>query len=480
MGDRLRLPGFVDDVAPWLAACDALLNVSRHEGLSIGVQEALAAGLPVVAADVGGQGEIGHPGLELLAPGSGDGEFAARLSRLPVRGRLQARPFARVPRAWSLTLTARRAEGAAIETLFVTANLNAGGAQRSLVNLATALGERHRCAIAVCGDTTHPAFARMVAAAGLECFRAAELRDDLAVAESLLAHASARRARNVCFWNVAPGVKLAVRRFAPPDVRVMDVSPGRYAFDELQGVRTFASGLGTSPEHYYRELDALVVKFHEPDPPPGARVHVIPNGVAFDPRNPAAPGRPRFLVNGRVAPSKRLEVILAAFGRLRAARGDAELHLFGTIEPAQRAYAESLSLHHAPGVVFRGACFDGACFAEPWSAAVVLGTHQGSPNAVLEAMAAGVPVVANASGGTAELVGERTGWLIPEAATERELWAAMDRVLAEGDETRARARAARELVRRDRTLEGMARGYLRLLSPGCDTAVATLLQRNIG
>lgn len=471
VADRLRLPGFVADIGPWLAACDALLNVSRHEGLSIGVQEALAAGLPVVATDVGGQGEIGHPGLALLAAGAGDGEFAARLGQLPVRASLDARPFARVPRAWSLTLSARRPGRESIETLFVTANLNAGGAQRSLVNLATTLGGRHRCAIAVCGETRHAAFTRMLAAAGTECFRASELRDDLAIAESLLAHASARRARNLCFWNVAPGVKLAVRRFAPPDVRVIDVSPGRYAFEELEGVRAFGAALGTSPEDYYRRLDALVLKFRDPDPPAAPRVVVIPNGVALDEGARRTPDRPRFLVSGRVAPSKRLEAILAAFAHVRSARNDAELHVFGTIEPEHRQYAESLALNGVSGVAFRGACFDGACFAEPWTAALVMGTHQGCPNSVLEAMAAGVPVVANASGGTADLLDGGKGWLVSEGASAEELGLAMRQVIAAPAEALRRAAAARDHVRAEHGLEGMARAYLRLLSPGHREAV---------
>lgn len=472
MSERLRLPGFVDDVAPWLAACDALLNVSRHEGLSIGVQEALAAGLPVVAADVGGQNEIDHPALELVAPGSNDDAFAGRLARLPVRTSLVASPFARAPRAWSLTLAAREPAGKPLETLFVTANLNAGGAQRSLVNLATSLAGRHRCAIAVCGDTTHPAFPGMLSDAGVEFFRASGFRDDLAIAESLLAHASARGARNLCFWNVAPGVKLAVRRFAPPGLGVIDVSPGRYAFEELEAARQFGAALGASPEQYYRDLDTLVLKFPERDLPPSVgRAVVIPNGVAFHAGAPGAPRRPRFLVSGRVAPSKRLEVILAAFLEMRVEEVEAELHIFGTIEPAHREYAAALALHSTPGAVFRGACFDGACFAEPWTAAIVLGTHQGCPNAVLEAMAAGVPVIANDSGGTGGLLRDGRGWLVPERAPAAVLAATMREVVASPQRARARAATARAHAREFHSLEAMAGAYLRLLSPGCDVAL---------
>ncbi len=134
----LRLPGFVDPVEPWYAAADALLNASRHEGLSMATAEALAAGLPVVATDVGGQREIGHGKLVLLAPDSPPQAFARALAGLPVRTALEADPAPGHPRAWSMGVSWHRRAGAAMDTLFVTANLNAGGAQRSLVNLAHA------------------------------------------------------------------------------------------------------------------------------------------------------------------------------------------------------------------------------------------------------------------------------------------------------------------------------------------------------
>ena len=48
LGERVRFLGFVDDVAPWLAAADALLCTSRFEGYPAALVEALAAGVPVV------------------------------------------------------------------------------------------------------------------------------------------------------------------------------------------------------------------------------------------------------------------------------------------------------------------------------------------------------------------------------------------------------------------------------------------------
>ncbi|APV51729.1 hypothetical protein BWI17_19790 [Betaproteobacteria bacterium GR16-43] len=471
---RLRLPGWVDCIAPYLAASDVLLNTSRFEGLSIAAQEALAAGLPVVATDVGGQSEIDHDALQLLPADASIADFEARLAALPVRDSLAGTPFARSPRAGSLALASRPAQGAGIDTLFVTANLNAGGAQRSLVNLATTLAQDrepgvHAFAVAVCGESTHDAFADGLLAAGIECFRASAERDDLAIAESLLAHASRRRARNVCFWNVAPGVKLLLAKFAPPGLRIVDVSPGAYAFEELESQHALGEAVGFDAAAYYRRLDTLVLKHHANACPPCARFVVIPNGVAL-PAGPAprAPAHPRFLVNGRIAPSKRLEVLLEALRIVALAYPATQMHVVGPVEERHAAYGVALaSGANGLPVSFRGADFELQCLSEPWTALVVLGTHQGSPNAVLEAMAAGIPVIANDSGGTRELVADgRTGWLLPEAADAAAVASAMIASIRDPGLARRQAEAALQLVRSRHTLGAMAHAYAAVLGEG--------------
>jgi glycosyltransferase involved in cell wall biosynthesis len=395
------------------------------------------------------------------------------LARHPVRSRLEPRPFARAPRAWSLTLAHRRPSGPAIATLFVTANLNAGGAQRSLVNLARALAGRHSFAVAVCGPSTQAAFAEALREGGVEVFRAAAAPDDLAITESLLAHASARRARTLCFWNAAPGVKLAVSRFAPPGLRLVDASPGRYAFEELEGATALAAATGQDAAAYYRRLDTLVLKHADPAPPSCARVEIVPNGVAWRDLAPGPPGIPRFLVSGRLAPSKRLETALGAFATLSRQWPGAELHLVGPAEPRHAEYARNLLDLGSPGVRFRGPDTSLEYLAEPWTAAIVLGTHQGSPNAVLEAMAAGIAVIANASGGTGEIVEDgETGWLLAESCGAAELAGAMAEAASDGALARRLGLAGRERVARRHSLESMALRYLSIFETA--TPPATL------
>jgi glycosyltransferase involved in cell wall biosynthesis len=463
---HLRLPGFVAGVAPWLAACDALLNASRYEGLSIAVQEALAAGLPVVATQVGGQAEIRDDLLQLVDARTDADSLARRLAALPVRTHLAARPAMRIPRLWSVALGARPPEGPALDTLFVTANLNAGGAQRSLANLACVLGTRHRLAVAVCSESTHPEFASTLLGRGVECFRPAADADPLALAESILAHAHRRGARTLCFWNASPRVKLLVAKFAPPALRLVDVSPGEDSFHEMADSGEFAREIAFPVEAWYRRLDSLVVKFGSPTPLPAERVAIIPNGVACAPMRPHAGGS-RFLVRGRIAPSKRLERILEAFALLLPACPGAHLDVAGQCEPRYREYGERIAaLATGLPVSFLGAVPELGSLAGAHAATIVLGTNQGCPNAILEAMAAGIPVIANASGGTAEIVIDgRTGWLLPEDVGAAQLAKAMAEVIQEPGKAEECAARAHEHVRTRFSLESMAAAYLGVLAP---------------
>ena len=51
--DRIHLVGWHAEVADWLRLFDVYINCSRSEAMSMGILEAMAAGLPIVATDVG-------------------------------------------------------------------------------------------------------------------------------------------------------------------------------------------------------------------------------------------------------------------------------------------------------------------------------------------------------------------------------------------------------------------------------------------
>jgi L-malate glycosyltransferase len=69
LGDKVRFLGLRKDVARLLAGADVFLLTSVSEGIPLTVIEAMAAGLPVVATDVGGLREVVADGTSgFLAP----------------------------------------------------------------------------------------------------------------------------------------------------------------------------------------------------------------------------------------------------------------------------------------------------------------------------------------------------------------------------------------------------------------------------
>ena len=83
LGDKVRFLGLRKDVARLLPGADLFLLTSVSEGIPLTVIEAMAAGLPVVATDVGGMSEVVADGSTgLLAPARDDAALAERILRL--------------------------------------------------------------------------------------------------------------------------------------------------------------------------------------------------------------------------------------------------------------------------------------------------------------------------------------------------------------------------------------------------------------
>jgi glycosyltransferase involved in cell wall biosynthesis len=93
LGDRTSFAGEITDVRPWLWAMDAgCLTPGSNEGFSNAVIEQMAAGLPMIVTDVGGNAEAvvnGVTGL-VIAPRDPDAVAAALIELFADPTRLQA------------------------------------------------------------------------------------------------------------------------------------------------------------------------------------------------------------------------------------------------------------------------------------------------------------------------------------------------------------------------------------------------------
>ena len=94
VADSVAFAGYRDDARRLIAGCDVLLLTSRYEGLPTVVLEALAAGVPAVAPDLGGTREcFGDPLSRLIPVSAGDLEYARAVNG--VLDRLERSPGAR-------------------------------------------------------------------------------------------------------------------------------------------------------------------------------------------------------------------------------------------------------------------------------------------------------------------------------------------------------------------------------------------------
>jgi glycosyltransferase involved in cell wall biosynthesis len=194
------------------------------------------------------------------------------------------------------------------------------------------------------------------------------------------------------------------------------------------------------------------------------RVHVVHCGIepeAFHPA-PLPPGRGRLVAIGRLVEQKGQLVLIEALARAAAAHPELHLTLVGDGE--LRGEIEAAVRLHGLGdrVAITGWVDEARVRAELAAAhALVMPSFaEGLPMVVMEAMAAGRPVIATWVAGMPELVRPDAGWLVPAgdaaaladamgalAAAPREALAAMGRagrarVLARHDVDREAARLA--------------------------------------
>ena len=200
---------------------------------------------------------------------------------------------------------------------------------------------------------------------------------------------------------------------------------------------------------------------------PPDSVTIIPNGVDLSrfaaskektpPNNGHAAQRLGIVANLR--PIKNIELFVRAAGRLAAAHPRAYFEIAGEGESrdALQALIESLGL--GDRVKLRGSVSDIPAFLRSLDIAVLCSLSEGSPNAIMEYMAAGLPAIVTDVGGNAELVEHGVTGLVVPSNDEQQLAGAIDRLLRDSALAAQYGEIARARAFADYGVEAQARRY---------------------
>ncbi len=167
---------------------------------------------------------------------------------------------------------------------------------------------------------------------------------------------------------------------------------------------------------------------------PPRKLHVIPNGVAARSRERLArgvrAGRARLLYVGRLSTEKDPHNLLAAVAEMSRRGTDVELTLAGEGPEREKLQetAEALSLQQR--VRFCGFVADVVPLLRSADVLVSPSRTECMPNAILEAMWSGVPIVATAVGGVGEMIRDGADGLLCPPGDPSALADAAERLLS--------------------------------------------------
>jgi glycosyltransferase involved in cell wall biosynthesis len=188
---------------------------------------------------------------------------------------------------------------------------------------------------------------------------------------------------------------------------------------------------------------------------------VVPNGIDVDrfagERRPV-PGR--VLMVGRLAAPKRQDLAVEAIMRVRRSHPEAELHLVGDGPLRRQLESRIAALGAGEAVRLLGTRSDLPDLLAGADCVLLASDYEGAPLSILEAMAAGAPIVASRVAGIPELVLEGETGLLVEPQSAAGIAGGLERVLGdralaarlgEAGRLRARAHYSRERMVRDLT-----------------------------
>jgi glycosyltransferase involved in cell wall biosynthesis len=196
-----------------------------------------------------------------------------------------------------------------------------------------------------------------------------------------------------------------------------------------------------------------------------ARCHVVPNGVATDPFVgcsvcPRRRSRPQIICVARLAAVKGLDLLLQALPAVRAAVGPVALTVLGEGPERPRLEAMATRLGLSGVVRLPGSVEDVAQSLATADLFVLPSRREAMPLALLEAMAAALPVVATRVGAIPEVLSDGVNGLLVEPEDPADLATAIVRIIRDQDLACGLGRAARRTVVERYSMEGMVQRTL--------------------
>lgn len=500
--EQVVFAGNRGDVADILAATDVFVLCSYTvECFPMALLEAMASGCPAVCTSVGGvpemvvEGKTGH----LVPPGRPD-ELASRLvelARAPERrAELGRASRARVEDLFTLSASVRRTEERLLELAAPTPasrpvqlavvldEIHVGGVEQLLLQLFrtfdSALVRPRLISLRDAGTLTEEFRAagfdvevmhrsgRFDARTLPRLVRSLRRAGDDAV---LVTH---HHRASLALGRVAAA--LARTRAQLVAVHDMDLAPlGRrclpgWTVSTLRWTSALVLLSRGQAEYLHREEGVGARPWSR------AREVVIPNGVEVGPvptsedrraaRELVGVDADEFVVGivARLSAQKAHQVLFEAFRQLLESHPRSRLVVVGggVREAELRALAERLGIQSR--VLFLGVRRDVPRLLPAFDVACLSSVHEGVPVTIIEAMAAGTPVVATDCGDLRSLVTEGVhGHLVPVGDAA----GFADRLVLLAKDPGVRAsmgQAARTKVEEQHTLQQMARGYERLLA----------------
>jgi glycosyltransferase involved in cell wall biosynthesis len=505
--ERVRFAGLRDDVTAALSLFDLFAMPSIQEGLGSALLDALALGVPVCAAAAGGIPEIiddGVTGLlvrpqdpadlaEGLARLLSDRETARRMAeagRRAVGERFSAaRMVEETLRLYDRVLSADPALPAGalmpgppparprLTVLHVNTERGWRGGENQTLHLMRGLRLRGHATLLAC-QSGAPLEER-ARRDGIPC-EALRMRGDLDLAAAVRLRAVVRGcAPDIAHYHTSHAASLGALAGllgAAPEAAVLTKRTSFPLGGNPLSVAKYTWRVGAVVAVSGQVRDMLAREGI-----PAGRVRVIHSGIEIErfrdlPRNLDLRSRlgwddSHFVVGNvaHLAAHKGQRLLVEAFARLRRRLPQARLLIVGEGEerPALEARAAALGVREA--TYFAGFQAD----VPPWLAAFDLFalsslSGEGSPAAVKEAMAAGVPVVSVEVGGIREIIEDgANGRLVPLGDAGALAEAALELALDSG---RRGALAARARIDVERfSMEAMVQAvealYVELLAP---------------